>query len=153
MRREFPEKNRCELSVLDVGCGNGSQLAIPLADGGYQVTAIDLHQSSIERGRRSSSAVKFHHGSVSDLPLIKFDCVIISEVLEHLNAPEILLRTALPYLSESGILVITVPNGYGEFEVQDRRVYRSLRVDKMIAWLRSAFNNDQGTGIAGSGRR
>jgi SAM-dependent methyltransferase len=149
MRREFPGKKRCELSVLDIGGGNGSQLAIPLADGGYQVTAIDPHRPSIQRGRMSSSAVKFRHGSVSDLPLTKFDCVIISEVLEHLDAPEILLRTALPYLAESGILIITVPNGFGEFEL-DRRAYRALRVDKMVARLRSAFRKDHCSGIAGS---
>ncbi len=102
MRREFPGKKRCELNVLDIGCGNGSQLAIPLADGGYQVTAIDPHQPSIQRGRRSSSAVKFRHGSVSDLPLTKFDCVIISEVLEHLDAPEILLGRLCPIWQNPG---------------------------------------------------
>lgn len=150
LRREFPSKKRCELSVLDIGGGNGSQLAIPLADGGYQVTAIDPHQSSIERGRMLAPAVKFHHGSVSDLPLTKFDCVVISEVLEHLDAPEILLRMALPYLAESGILIITVPNGYGEFEL-DRRSYQALHVDKMAGWLRSVFKNAQCTaGFAGS---
>ncbi len=123
MQRAFPGRERCELRVLDVGCGNGSQLAIPLADGGYQVTAVDPHGPSIQRGQRSAPGVRFHHGVVSDLPVSKFDCVIISEVLEHLHAPEVLLGMALPYLAESGILIITVPNGYGEFEL-DRRSYR-----------------------------
>ena len=142
MQREFPGRKRCELSVLDLGCGNGSQLAIPLADAGYRVTAMDPHWPSIERGRRLSSAVKFLHGVVSDLSLSKFDCVIISEVLEHLDAPEALLGTALPHMTESGILIITVPNGYGEFEL-DRGLYRALHVDKLIAWLWSVFKGDQ----------
>jgi SAM-dependent methyltransferase len=150
LRREFPGKKRCELSILDIGGGNGSQLAIPLADSGYQVTAIDPHQPSIEHGRRLASAVKFHHGLITELTPTKFDCVVICEVLEHLDAPEILLRTALPYLAESGILIVTVPNGYGEFEL-DRRFYRALRVDKLVVWLRSTFKNNQcATALAGS---
>jgi 2-polyprenyl-3-methyl-5-hydroxy-6-metoxy-1,4-benzoquinol methylase len=138
MQREFPGRKRCELRVLDIGCGNGSQLAIPLADGGYQVTAVDPHQPSIEHGGRLATAVRFYHGVVSDLPPGKFDCVIISEVLEHLDAPEVLLDMALPYLAESGVLIITVPNGYGEFEL-DRRAYQALHVDKLVAWLCLVF--------------
>jgi 2-polyprenyl-3-methyl-5-hydroxy-6-metoxy-1,4-benzoquinol methylase len=142
MQREFAGRKRCEIRVLDIGCGNGSQLAIPLADAGYQVIAVDPHEPSIQHGRRLAPAVKFFQGVVSDLPLSKFDCVIISEVLEHLDVPQELLSTALPYLAESGILIITVPNGYGEFEL-DRRSYQALHVDKLVAWLRNVFKNDQ----------
>jgi SAM-dependent methyltransferase len=143
MQREFPGKKRCELRVLDVGCGNGSQLAIPLARGGYQVTAVDPHGPSIQYGRRLTREVNFHHGVVTDLPPGKFDCVIISEVLEHLDLPELLLDAALPYLAEHGLLVITVPNGYGEFEF-DRRLYKALRVGKLVARLRRPRSQQQG---------
>lgn len=130
----FPTRERCDLTILDVGCGNGSQLAIPLAAAGYQVTGVDPHLPSIERGRNFAPAINFIHGSLSEVPPRKFDCVVISEVLEHLDTPEVLLSTALPYLAGSGILIVTVPNGYGEFEL-DRRLYRALRADKMVAWL------------------
>jgi SAM-dependent methyltransferase len=148
--REFPGRKRSELRVLDVGCGNGSQLAVPLSEAGYRVTAVDPHQPSIERGRRFGSAVDFHHGVVSDLLPGKFDCVIISEVLEHLESPGLLLDLSLLYLAESGILIVTVPNGYGEFEL-DRRLYRGLHADRMVAWLWSVLKGDSGTEIvAGS---
>jgi 2-polyprenyl-3-methyl-5-hydroxy-6-metoxy-1,4-benzoquinol methylase len=68
IRRAFPSRARYELKVLDIGCGNGSQLAIPMAEAGYHVTAIDPHRPSIERGRRLSSKVEFFHGSVDELP-------------------------------------------------------------------------------------
>ncbi len=100
------------------------------------MTGVDPHLPSIERGRRLASAVRFVHGVVSDLSLTKFDCVIISEVLEHLDAPEVLLASVLPYLAQSGVLIITVPNGYGEFEL-DLRLYRGLRLDKLVARLYS----------------
>jgi SAM-dependent methyltransferase len=130
----FPGRKRCDLRVLDVGCGNGSQLAGPLAVGGYKVTGVDPHLPSIERGRRLSPAVSFVHGVVSSLPPSMFHCVIISEVLEHLVAPEVLLSSALSYLAPSGVLIITVPNGYGEFEL-DLRLYQALRMDKLVARL------------------
>jgi 2-polyprenyl-3-methyl-5-hydroxy-6-metoxy-1,4-benzoquinol methylase len=134
IERAFPGRERCELNILDVGCGNGSQLAIPLAAAGYQVTGIDPHLPSIERGSNLAPAINFIHGSLSGLPPRKFDCVVISEVLEHLDKPEVLLARAIPYLADSGILIITVPNGYGEFEL-DLRLFRALRADKTVAWL------------------
>jgi SAM-dependent methyltransferase len=136
VQQTFPGRKRSDIRVLDVGCGNGSQLAIPLSGGGYQVTGVDPHLPSIERGRRLAPAVRFVHGMVSHLPPSEFDCVIISEVLEHLDAPEVLLASALPYLAHSGVLIITVPNGYGEFEL-DLRLYRGLRMDKLLARLYS----------------
>lgn len=152
-RREFPGKKRCELSVLDIGSGNGSQLAIPLADAGYQVTAVDPHQPSIEHGRRLAPGVRFFHGLVFDLAPNRFDCVIISEVLEHLDAPEALLRAALPYLADPGILIVTVPNGHGEFEL-DRRLYGALQLEKVVGLLRSVFGKvNSGERFAGSDDR
>jgi SAM-dependent methyltransferase len=142
MQREFPGKKRCELRVLDVGCGNGSQLAIPLARGGYQVTAVDPHWPSIQYGRNLTPDVEFHHGIVTALPPRKFDCVIISEVLEHLDVPELLLEAALPHLADPGVLIVTVPNGYGEFEL-DQRLYKALRIARLVARLRRRPRNYQ----------
>ena len=150
MQQTFPGRKRCDLRVLDVGCGNGSQLAGPLSGGGYQVTGVDPHLPSIERGRRLAPAVSFVHGVVSSLPPSKFDCVIICEVLEHLDAPEVLLSSALPYLAPSGVLIVTVPNGYGEFEF-DLRLYRALRMDKLVRRLYSLLRGaDAKVYIAGS---
>jgi 2-polyprenyl-3-methyl-5-hydroxy-6-metoxy-1,4-benzoquinol methylase len=146
MRREFPDKRRCELSVLDIGSGNGSQLAIPLADAGYQVTAVDPHQPSIEHGRRLAPDVRFFHGLVFELAPNRFDCVIIAEVLEHLDAPEALLGAALPYLAELGILIVTVPNGYGEFEL-DRRLYGAFQLEKLVGTIPASASQGQMTGV------
>jgi len=52
----FPERAPGSLRVLDVGCGNGSQLALPLAMGhGFQLTGIDPDQRSIEHAKRLAS--------------------------------------------------------------------------------------------------
>jgi 2-polyprenyl-3-methyl-5-hydroxy-6-metoxy-1,4-benzoquinol methylase len=149
IQRGFPGTTRRDLKILDIGCGNGSQLAIPLADSGYQVTAVDPHQPSIQRGRSLAPAVNFYHGELSDLPPGKFDCVILSEVLEHLEAPETLLGMAVPFLAESGLLIVTVPNGYGEFEL-DRWLYQALHFDKFVAQVRSVLQRDSRKCLSGS---
>jgi SAM-dependent methyltransferase len=150
LQRVFPGTPRRNLTVLDIGCGNGSQLAIPLANAGYQVTAIDPHWPSIERGRSFASSVRFLHATASALPPGTFNCVVLSEVLEHLEMPHTLLEEALPYLEKSGMLVVTVPNGYGEFEL-DRRIYQALHLDKLVLRVRPLFRRDSDARpIAGS---
>src|SRR5690242_8862758 len=87
------------ISVLDVGCGNGSQLAIPLAnDSQLHITGIDPDAASIEHGVRlavSSANLNFICASIEDFPPDdRFDVIILSEVLEHLDKPAEMLRNA-----------------------------------------------------------
>jgi len=124
------------ISVLDVGCGNGSQLAIPLAnDLRLQITGIDPDAASIEHGKQlavSSPNLNFICASVEDLRADDhFDVIILSEVLEHLDQPADMLRNAKRLLHSEGVLIVTVPNGYGEFEI-DSWVFRSLRLQKIV---------------------
>src|SRR5882672_7607358 len=92
IRATFPKRAPHSLSLLDVGCGNGSQLALPLAmKDGFQLTGIDTDSRSIEHARRlvgQRANINFVCGSVDDLCNKRlFDIVILSEVLEHLKRP------------------------------------------------------------------
>jgi SAM-dependent methyltransferase len=144
---------RASVSVLDVGCGTGTQLTIPLATLGFDVTGVDTHEASIAIARQLRPTGKFVLGQVRDLPRRTFDVVIVSEVLEHLDHPETLLADALPYLRDDGLLFVTVPNGYGEFEI-DRRLYRALRLDflfdTLYRGLRALLRRSPRPEIAGS---
>ena len=122
--------------ILDVGCGNGSQVAIPLAQLGLEVTGIDTDLRSIQQAQQYSSTLpntQFRTGLVSDLEAPPFHCVILSEVLEHVEHPARLLRESLSHVRNRGIVIVTVPNGYGEFEC-DSWIYRTLRLDRAAAW-------------------
>jgi SAM-dependent methyltransferase len=81
--------------------------------------------------------VTFIHGELSTLGAATFDAVVISEVLEHLDVPERLLSDALDYLSPEGVLIVTVPNGYGEYEL-DRRLFSTLKLGPALD-LASSF--------------
>jgi len=124
------------VKVLDVGCGNGSQLAIPLADDRrLQINGIDPDAASIEHGKRLAhltANLNFICASIEDLPARdRFDVIILSEVLEHLDRPAEMLRNAKGLLHNNGVLIVTVPNGYGEFEL-DSWVFRLLRLQKVV---------------------
>jgi 2-polyprenyl-3-methyl-5-hydroxy-6-metoxy-1,4-benzoquinol methylase len=127
---EFATVPATSIRVLDVGCGNGAFVAIPLARCGYDVTGIDLHNRSIEHAQRLANVMpnaRFFASGVAELESPPFDVVILSEVLEHVPDPKGLLSGTLRHLKPDGIVVVTVPNGYGEFEI-DSWIYRTLRL-------------------------
>lgn len=131
---EFPGTMPSEVKILDVGCGSAAQLGVPLANRGYQVTGIDTHEPSIAKALEladGNSNANFIVGNVEDLDAEPFDVVILSEVLEHVSEPEALLKASLLKLSSHGLVIITVPNGYGEFE-WDSWAFRKLGLDRLV---------------------
>ena len=137
----FPGRDARSIQVLDVGCGNGSQVAIPLASSGFQVMGVDPHLTSIEHARRLArdiSNADFFCGYARNLPPGRvFDVVILSEVLEHLDAPQQALQESLAHLAAHGVVLVTVPNGYGEFEV-DSWLFRSLGLAKVLELVKNS---------------
>jgi len=130
----FPGCHPDSIRILDVGCGNGTQLTLPLARRGYQITAVDPDLRSILRARglgAEISNVRFICGTVEELSAERFDVLIVSEVLEHMRSPADLLLASLRHLQEEGILIVTVPNGYGEFEI-DSQLFRALHLQALV---------------------
>jgi SAM-dependent methyltransferase len=148
---EYRGRPLASVRVLDVGCGNGSLLAIPLAGCGFDVTGVDLHRLSIERARRIADAMpnaRFIAGAVADLTEPPFDVIILSEVLEHVFDPKALLLASLEHLKPGGIVVITVPNGYGEFEI-DSWIFRTFRLEAAIGFLKRFLRRGSSKPVGG----
>lgn len=140
--KRWADRPAREVRILDVGCGNGSQFAIPLAHRGFDITGIDIDARSIEHARqltKNSENVRFLLVSVQDQALSSFDVVVLSEVLEHLRDPEALLGASLRFLRPDGLVIVTVPNGYGEFEI-DSWLFRTLRLQSLVDRL---LKNDE----------
>jgi 2-polyprenyl-3-methyl-5-hydroxy-6-metoxy-1,4-benzoquinol methylase len=131
----FPLRDARALRVLDVGCGNGTQLALPLVRDGFRLTGVDPDERSIEHAVRLSLEApnaEFVCGSVEQLSSAElFDVVILSEVLEHLTEPAALLEASVSRMAPNAVLIVTVPNGYGEFEL-DSRMFRALRLQRAV---------------------
>lgn len=120
-RREN-ELARAEISALDLGCGSGRSVTFPIGEAGYKITGIDIHRPSIEwaRSRNNMDNVHFLLADIEkDLPLgQQHHAVILADVLEHLSDPRVLLVDVRRLLVPDGIVLISIPNGFGPFEIE-----------------------------------
>lgn len=141
--RELVQKIRPAL-VLDVGCGTGTQLTRPLAEAfpEIQFIGVDPDAVSIRYAQSLPALPNLQFGGVDLLNRHpKADLVIASEVVEHVENPDQFLSDLRRKLPENGRLVITVPNGYGPYEIvaalecvlRILRVYWVMR--KIKRWL------------------
>jgi len=81
--------------VLDIGCGNGALTRDIAEHAGAEVTGIDLAEANIAvaRQRHPHPRVRYLVGdALSDLPDERFDVIVMSNVLEHLDQRSAFLR-------------------------------------------------------------
>ncbi len=110
-RAEFQDKK--SIKILDIGCGRGN-ISIPLASLNYQVLGIDLDENSIEEINKKNTFenAEFRVQDATTLDINdKYDFIIASEVIEHIEKPEDLLKSLKNILKDKGFLIITIPNG------------------------------------------
>ncbi|GMR04910.1 MAG: bifunctional 3-demethylubiquinone 3-O-methyltransferase/2-octaprenyl-6-hydroxy phenol methylase [Thermodesulfobacteriota bacterium] len=102
--------------VLDIGCGGGI-LSESFSKDGAIVTAIDLSPVSIEAAKRhaekSNLQIDYRVISVEDLlkeTHKKFDCLVCSEMLEHVDDVAGFLGGALKGLKKGGFFFFSTIN-------------------------------------------
>ena len=97
--------------LLDVGCGDGSQLA-RLAAMGWQVEGQEVDVAAAEQAR-CRHGLRVHLGALQEirLPEATFDAVTLSHVIEHVHDPVALLKECHRILKPGGILIAVTPNG------------------------------------------
>ena len=142
-----------ENTIIELGCGTGSMITVPLAVQGYQVVGVDMDHQSIEFGREllhahGLSASILRRQNMQDVNF-KPDVLIASEVLEHLHdeALEKILFEIKNKLADDGVLLVTVPNGYGWFEMESFLWFKTgvgwllqhTRIAGTIEWIKSVL--------------
>ena len=107
-------KNNKELTVLEVGCGKGT-LIKPIAKKNQKIkfTGLDIDQTVIKEANKEK--IRNLNFVCEDILKFKtddkYDIVITSEVLEHIEDPEKFLSKISSLTNESGFLIISTPNG------------------------------------------
>jgi len=95
--------------LLDVGCGAGAVLRT-MSNLGWRVEGQEV--SAVAADRLEELGFLVHRGAVEslDLPAESFDVVVMSEVVEHLLAPQVTLAAVHRLLCAGGALYLTTPN-------------------------------------------
>jgi 2-polyprenyl-3-methyl-5-hydroxy-6-metoxy-1,4-benzoquinol methylase len=104
-------QNEEKLAVLDLGCGNPVKLltSFPKLDRAF---GIDFPEKILSIATAANgSNHKFLGYDLDDLIDLKekFDLVICSDVIEHVNDPDMLLENAKRHMDDESILVISSP--------------------------------------------
>src|SRR5690242_8930171 len=107
--------------ILDIGCGTGTGLTRPLAEAfpASRFIGTDADRESIawaQRNQRDCANLAFclpEELAASE----HFDLILASEVIEHVADPAGFLAAQRARLDDGGRLVLTLPNGYGPFEL------------------------------------
>ena len=99
-------------SILDVGCGSG-WVAKHFTPKSVQVNSLDISVVNTAKVLKLYSN-KNHSGIVADsfrLPFTdgSFDCVIASEIIEHVVAPADFVKELFRVVKKNGKLIITTP--------------------------------------------
>jgi SAM-dependent methyltransferase len=98
--------------IVEWGAGTG-RLAVPLADAGHDVTAVEFSERMVERGREKSEAVEWVHGDMRSVNLerrYKLAVCAFNSFLCLLSMEDALafLRNAREHLEPGGLLGIEV---------------------------------------------
>jgi SAM-dependent methyltransferase len=140
----FSRYLRASDRIAEIGCGTGYRITYPLRVWGFDSVGLDLDESSIHYGRQLFARAGIAPDAllnqrVEELPG-EFDVFIASEVLEHVRDGELeqLLQVLWQKLRPGGWLLVTVPNGYGWFEIE-AFVWWKLRVGLIMKYTGLAF--------------
>lgn len=108
LKINFPNKN---ISIAEIGSGLG-YLTYSLNRAGYKAKGIDISSEAVEKAKASYGDY-YEAGdilSLSDKYKQQYDCVVMTELIEHVENPKAFISAALAMLKEGGKLIVTTPN-------------------------------------------
>jgi SAM-dependent methyltransferase len=140
---------RCNLKILDVGCGSGLFFS-RLSEFG---TAVGVEPDPLLAEADTRHRDRIHAGDLSTLPAgDAFDLILLLDVLEHIDAPETDLARAFSILKSGGLALVTVPafqllwSSHDEINHHKRRYTASSLTDLIrgagghVHWVRYFFH-------------
>lgn len=99
------------ISIAEIGSGLG-YLTYSLNMAGYKTRGIDISSEAVKKATREYG----DYYEAGDIFVISkkyrglYDCVIMTELIEHVENPKAFIQAALSMLKEGGKLIMTTPN-------------------------------------------
>ena len=109
MVKNFPKKEN--ISILEIGSGLG-YLTYSLNRSGYKTTGLDISQDAVTQAKEKYG----DHYESGDLFVLaenrkkQYNCVVMTEIIEHVEDPKSFIKAALSLLKDGGKLIVTTPN-------------------------------------------
>jgi SAM-dependent methyltransferase len=104
----FVERVKPGETVLDIGCGKGELAYDLVVRGGARVVGVDHDPGHVAfaRAHFAHERLEFHDGDVlAGLPAGRFDVIVLSNVLEHLDPRVTFLRDVVASTGPSRLLL------------------------------------------------
>lgn len=130
-------------AVIEWGAGTG-RIAIPLAEAGFDVTAVEVSGRMAESGREKCAAIEWVHGDMRSAKLeIRYRLAIcaFNSFLCLLNVEDALafLRKARDHLEPDGLLGIEI-SAFSPEELGDPPGGRSFITTSPANWRKAGWN-------------
>ena len=128
--------------LLEIGCGAGNLLVEASVQGSFSI-ALDLSMQALTFVRSRLQTVETGPGVIKGFACIQsigeqlpftdgsFDFILLSEVVEHLEEPQMSIREASRVLRPGGRLLVTTPNYRSFWPVMEWTVDRLNMAPKM----------------------
>lgn len=99
------------ISVLDAGCGDGLIEKYLKESADINIVAVDYNPVRVKRIAEEFENIKVIEADLVSLDLHReFDIIICSQVLEHIDEDDRVLKNLHRHLKTAGILILGVPN-------------------------------------------
>jgi 2-polyprenyl-3-methyl-5-hydroxy-6-metoxy-1,4-benzoquinol methylase len=123
--RFIPPSLPKDSKVLDVGCGEGKGL-FEIERRGYLAYGVDPDQNITKI--RDALALNIEIGTIEDYrgPDGGFDCIVASQLVEHVIDADLFLHQCRRLLRDKGILILSTPNS--------RSIWRKIFGRRWIHW-------------------
>jgi len=131
-------------AAFEMGCGNGLMLHM-LRRRGWQVTGSERGGEATRIARESFGVPVVEDGADALDPALRFDLILLIQVLEHLDDPVAVIQKLASRLAPGGRLIIGVPNfvswqaafgGAAWFHLDVPRHLRHFSQTSLVAMLR-----------------
>ena len=125
-------ENLSSISMIEIGCGNGSVLQF-LRSKGINIEGADLFMEALRFCRRRGDAPLYQVDALkSPFPDGHYDLVGLFDVIEHLDDDEAVLQEASRICKNRGRIIVTVPANkwlWSYFDVASRHKRRYSKTE------------------------
>lgn len=119
-------------TMVDLGCGKGIYFQYLVSKRFKHVIGIDIDKRALQEAKSRYSNVNFIVADAQSIPLrsSSTDIIILAELLEHLNSPEMCLKECYRILKEKGVILVSVPWLFEIYKPLSAVALRTLTVFK-----------------------